>query len=137
MVHNLGLRDVVDFAGAKDQKELPHYYAVADAVIVPSDYESFGMVALESMASGTPVIASEVGGLAYLVREKETGYLVPVREPKVLAERIQSVLCDRTTSQKMGRCASHVAKTYAWQNIANRLLAIFEDVVSKQATQRV
>src|SRR5262249_40533228 len=88
----MGLENLVVFLGAKDQNMLPYYYAASEALIMPSHYESFGMVALESMASGTPVIASEVGGLAFLVRDGVNGYHVPVREPRALAEKIQIIL---------------------------------------------
>lgn len=128
----LGVQDLVTFVGAKDQTQLPLYYAAASAVIMPSDYESFGMVALEAMASGTPVIASQVGGLAYVVRDGETGYHVPSRQPYALADRIQRLLSDKQKSQEMGRTASLVAQEYAWSNIADRLLAIFDDVAMRQ-----
>jgi D-inositol-3-phosphate glycosyltransferase len=128
----LGIQEVVTFVGAKDQTQLPLYYAAASAVIMPSDYESFGMVALEAMASGTPVIASQVGGLAYVVRDGETGYHVPSRQPHALADRIQRLLSDEQKSQEMGRTASLVAQEYAWANIADRLLAIFDDVATRQ-----
>ncbi|MCA9916014.1 MAG: glycosyltransferase, partial [Anaerolineae bacterium] len=88
----LHLNCIVSFLGAKDQALLPYYYSAAVAVIMPSDYESFGMVALEAMASGTPVIASQVGGLAFLVRDRQTGFLVPAREPQALAECITTLL---------------------------------------------
>jgi D-inositol-3-phosphate glycosyltransferase len=108
----LGLEEQVCFLGAKEQAQLPAYYAAADAVLVPSDYESFGMVALEAMACGTPVIASEVGGLAYLIKDGETGYLVPVRDASAFA-------------------AEH-AKHYAWSSIAERLLTLFADVLNER-----
>ena len=76
MSESLGLHDLVAFAGARDQELLPFYFAAAEMVVVPSHYESFGMVALESMAMGTPVIASRVGGLAHLVIDGFNGYLV-------------------------------------------------------------
>ncbi len=128
----LAIDDIVDFLGAKDHSLLPMYYSAATAVLMPSDYESFGMVALEAMASGTPVIASEVGGLQYLVRDGETGYLVPVREPAALASRITALLTDSATRERLGRSAHEVAKTYAWQHIADRLLTVFDDVVSRR-----
>lgn len=133
MVQRLGLEVVVRFLGARDQAQLPAYYHAATVVMMPSDYESFGMVALEAMASGTPVIASEVGGLAYLVRDGETGYLVPVRDPQALAQRIGQILQDEAHSDQMGQQAAHLALDYAWQKIADRLLALFDDVLSTRA----
>ncbi len=88
----LEIHDVVTFLGAKDQEILPNYYAAAEMVIMPSHYESFGMVALEAMAMARPVIASEVGGLAYLVRDGYNGFHVPSRDPEALAARIFELL---------------------------------------------
>lgn len=124
---NLGLQ--VSFAGAKNQEQLPLYYAAANALLMPSDYESFGMVALEAMAMGTPVIASEVGGLAFLVRDDETGYLVPVRDPVILAGRIEDMLSDVQKSRQMGLRASHLALSYSWERIGDRLLQLFQDLL--------
>lgn len=127
--------DVVMFLGAKDQSELPMYYAAATAVIMPSDYESFGMVALEAMAMGTPVIASNVGGLSYLIEDGKTGYHIPAREPHVLAEGIISLVSDLDHTAQMGQNAALAAQAYAWQIIADRLLAIFNDILNKRAAQ--
>lgn len=122
----LGLSELVVFLGAKDQDTLNYYYSASEALIMPSDYESFGMVALEAMASGTPVIASEVGGLAFLVRDNFTGYLVPVREPQALADKIRIVLESPEERQRLGQNAHAYAQEYAWPRIADRLLSIFE-----------
>lgn len=121
----LNIDHIVNFVGAKEQQVLPTYYAAATAVIMPSEYESFGMVALEAMATGTPVIASQVGGLAFLVRDKETGFLVPVREPRSLAECIITLLSDPEKSEQMGLSASRLAQDYAWSNIASKLIKVF------------
>jgi len=137
LTQELGLSDVVLFLGAKDQTELPLYYAASTVVIMPSDYESFGMVALEAMASGTPVIASNVGGLGYLVKDEQTGYLVPVREPESIACCIQKMVNDDCCTAEMGRQASNLAKDYAWDKIADRLLNIFDDIKGKQSVQVV
>jgi len=125
----LGIGQLVSFVGAKEQAELPLYYAAAAAVIMPSDYESFGMVALEAMSSGTPVIASQVGGLQFLVRDQETGFHIPAREPISLAECIIELLTDTLRTEDMGLAASRIAQEYAWSGIAERLLTVFEDVV--------
>lgn len=127
------IEDCVAFIGAKDQSQLRYYYSAATGVMMPSDYESFGMVALEAMASGTPVIASEVGGLAFLIRHRETGYLVPTREPNALADRIVDLLQDPHTAAAMGNHAAVVAREYSWSHIADHLLAVFEEISRKPA----
>jgi D-inositol-3-phosphate glycosyltransferase len=128
----LDLNSVVEFLGAKDQHLLPVYYAASTAVIMPSDYESFGMVALEAMASGTPVIATQVGGLAYLVRDHQTGYLVPVREPSALADRIRIVLTEPETQARLGQNAASLARQYSWKQIAEQLLMVFDEMLNKR-----
>jgi len=132
LVAGLGLQESVIFVGAKEQSDLPYYYAAASAVVMPSDYESFGMVALEAMASGTPVIASEVGGLAFLIRDGETGFHVPVRDPNALAGRILELLHDPDTLAYMRHKAMATAHQYAWSTIADRLLEIFDDLLSRR-----
>ncbi len=128
----LGINQLVSFVGAKEQTELPKYYAAATAVIMPSDYESFGMVALEAMSSGTPVIASRVGGLQFLVRDQETGFHIPARESISLAECIIELLSDASRTKDMGLAAARIAQEYAWSRIAERLLQVFEDVACQK-----
>ncbi|MEM9954163.1 MAG: glycosyltransferase [Chloroflexota bacterium] len=137
LTREYGLDNVVDFIGAKDQNLLPAYYAAATAVIMPSDYESFGMVSLEAMATGTPVIASNVGGLSYLVKDEQTGYLVPVRQADVIAERITRLVTDNTLARSMGDNAAELAKQYAWSNIADRLCAVFNDILGQKSARAV
>ncbi|MCY3574942.1 MAG: glycosyltransferase [Chloroflexi bacterium] len=131
----LGIDQLVSFVGAKEQAQLPRYYRAATAVIMPSDYESFGMVALEAMSSGTPVIASQVGGLQFLVRDRETGYHIPTREPISLADCIIELLSDSARAELMGESAARLAQDYAWSRIAQRLLRVFE-TVSGQARKQ-
>ena len=124
----LGVHDMVTFLGAKDQNALPNYYAAAEMVIMPSHYESFGMVALEAMATGTPVIASEVGGLAFLIRDGENGFHVPSRDPEALAERIYELLANPGCRNRLGRKAREYAQKYAWPIIVDRMLHAYQDV---------
>jgi D-inositol-3-phosphate glycosyltransferase len=125
MAGELGLYDLVTFAGARDQDLLPYYFAAAEMVVVPSHYESFGMVALESMAMGTPVIASRVGGLAHLVVDGCNGFLVPAGDAGALAVRILDLLdCDGCRAQ-MSQEAQAYARSYAWPNIVRRMLAVY------------
>lgn len=130
LVETLYLEKTVCFLGAKEQSSLSHFYAEATAVLMPSDYESFGMVALEAMASGTPVIASQVGGLAYLIKDQVTGYLVPVRQADVLANRIVNLSENPDLVERMGRAAASLARQYAWPHIAFHLVQVFENILS-------
>ena len=126
MCEKLGLDAYIDFVGARSHEQLPTFYNAAEALIMPSDYESFGMVALESMACGTPVIASEVGGLAFLIRDFETGLHVPVRDPQALAERIYTLLANPHERDQMGQRARQAAEAYGWPDIVTQLLEIFD-----------
>src|SRR5258708_6766863 len=129
---DLDMGDLVVFLGAKDQDTLKYYYTAAEALIMPSDYESFGMVALEAMACGTPVIASEVGGLAYLVRDGINGFHVPVREPQALADKIRELLENPAERARLGKNAQDDAQYYAWPHIADQLLNIFAAMIPAQ-----
>jgi len=125
----LGIADLVTFLGAQDQDALPNYYAAAEAVVMPSHYESFGMVALEAMACGTPVIASEVGGLAFLVRDGQTGFHVPDRDPEALANRICEVLTDPALRSRLGEQAALYARSYAWPLVAEKIIGVYGSVL--------
>lgn len=96
---------------------------------MPSHYESFGMVALEAMACGTPVIASLVGGLIHLVEDGVTGYHVPVDDPIALSERISGLLRDKALRYRMGHDAFAFAKKYDWDNIANRMIRLYQELL--------
>jgi D-inositol-3-phosphate glycosyltransferase len=125
MRQTLGLEGQVQFVRAQEQDVLPDYYRAAEALIMPSDYESFGMVALEAMASGTPVIATEVGGLAFLVQDGITGFHVPVREPSALANSIVRILSEPEQRAQMSVAAHKLAQDYSWTRITDRLLMVF------------
>jgi D-inositol-3-phosphate glycosyltransferase len=120
-----GLQDMVTFLGKQSQDSLPYYYSAAEMVIMPSHYESFGMVALEAMACGTPVIASLVGGLIHLVEDGVTGYHVPVDDPAALSERISGLLQDKALRYRMGHDAFAFAKKFGWENITERMIKFY------------
>lgn len=128
----LGIGDLVTFLGAKDQDALPEFYAAAEMVIMPSHYESFGMVALEAMAMGRPVIASEVGGLAFLVNDGENGFHVPSRDPEALAERIYELLTNQECREQLGQQARAAAQQYAWTKVVERMLRLYQDLLQPQ-----
>jgi D-inositol-3-phosphate glycosyltransferase len=123
--------DLITFLGKRSQDTLPYYYSAAEAVIVPSHYESFGMVALEAMACGTPVIASQVGGLAFLVQDGETGFTIPPDDPYALADKMMIVLRDADLRRNMGTRAAEFARQYAWEKIAARMVKLYDEVLSK------
>jgi D-inositol-3-phosphate glycosyltransferase len=126
----MGLNDLVLFLGKRAQDTLPYYYSSADILVMPSHYESFGMVALEAMACGTPVVASQVGGLAFLVQDGETGFVVPNGDPAALSERLTQLLTDDGLRQRLGSRAAQYARQYSWENIVDQLLSIYNRLLS-------
>jgi D-inositol-3-phosphate glycosyltransferase len=127
----LGMDDVVVFLGKRSQDTLPYYYSAAQVVVVPSHYESFGMVALEAMACGTPVIASQVGGLAFLVQDGVTGYHVPDDDPEALCEKLASLLGDEKLRHSLGHNAAEYALNYTWEKIAKQIVGVYEELMGK------
>lgn len=132
----LGLGDFVRFVGMLSQDDLPHWYNAAEVVIVPSRYESFGMVALEAMACGTPVIATDVGGLATLVRDGRTGFLVPDGDPIALANKLLPLLALPEIHDTLGEHGMATAEAYGWPSIAERVEALYEDVLASHVRRR-
>ncbi len=120
---------MVTFLGKRAQDTLPYYYSAAEVLVMPSHYESFGMVALEAMACGTPVIASQVGGLAFLIKDGETGYHVPDQDPEELCDKLLMVLTDSHQRDMMGQRAAEYAKDYAWVNIAAQVIDVYKVLV--------
>lgn len=131
----LGISDLVTFRGAKEQDTLVYYYAAAEMVVMPSHYESFGMVAIEAMACGTPVIASDVGGLSFSIEDGYNGFLVPGRNPNALANKIILLLKYPILRDQLSEQARAWVAGYSWVNIAAELLEIFERVSAKYRTE--
>jgi len=121
LARELGVQDQVEFLGSRRQADLPTYYGAADVVVMPSYSESFGMVALEAMACGRPVVASRVGGLAYLVQDGVTGFHVQEGEAAQLAGRLEVLLGDERLLAKMGSAARQEAEGYSWERTAKEI----------------
>ena len=98
--------------------------------------EPFGIVMIEAMACGTPVIASEVGGLGYLVQNGETGYTVPDSDPQALCEKLSILLNDAALRETMGLRAASYALDYAWDKIAKQIVDVYEDLLKSTATRK-
>ena len=128
LCRDMGLDEVVVFLGKRGQNTLPYYYSAAEVVVMPSHYESFGMVALEAMACGTPVIASRVGGLAFLVKEGETGFFVPSQDPHALAEKLRLLFVDSDLRAHFGAQAAQYAKDFRWEVIAKQIKAVYQSM---------
>ena len=127
----LGLGDVVSFTGAVDQKELPLYYSAADVFVLPSYYESFGLVALEAMACGTPVVAARVGGLKDVVKDGVTGYLIPWHCPDPYTERLEVLLSNDGLRASMGRAARTAAQERGWDTVADQLFHLYGQLLEE------
>lgn len=128
LAENLKISGRVSFLGHRDQIILPFYYSAAELVIVPSSYESFGLAALESMACGTPVVASKVGGLAVLINNGQTGFSIPPNQIKPLTKAISQLLQNQKLRLKMGQNAKQAALKYAWPKIIPLIINYYQAV---------
>jgi D-inositol-3-phosphate glycosyltransferase len=133
LVDELGLSTRVRFVPPQPHEELARFYRAADVCVVPSRSESFGLVALEAAACGTPVVASDVGGLRVVVDDGVTGLLVPSREPRVFADAVERVL--HTDPAAMGAAAVRHASGFRWSIAAARLRRHYHDLGARAPVQ--
>lgn len=132
---NLGIARRVHFLGAKPQAKLALYYGAADVCAVPSYYEPFGIVPIEAMACGTPVVASRTGGMRFTVRENITGHLAPPNNAAILGKKLAKVLRQGKSAYSEA-AREHVLQNFAWpkiaQAISQHLLLLQEQQSSSQ-----
>lgn len=128
LAESLGVRQQVRFISPQPHHLLATYYRAADVVLVPSRSESFGLVALEASACGTPVVATAVGGLLSLVDHGQNGYLVADRDPGEFAHRVSQVLADRDGAGLMRDRAILRAGRYSWKNAAMRMRRVIAEL---------
>jgi D-inositol-3-phosphate glycosyltransferase len=126
----------VHFIDARRQDELPMIYSAADVTVVPSYYESFGLAAVESLACGTPVVATRTGGLRTVVQDDKTGYLVP-RCPGFFAERLDTLLQNPAVLARMRRVARQSVLQFSWKNVASEVQDMYEDLINEEIKQLV
>jgi D-inositol-3-phosphate glycosyltransferase len=129
LVADLGLEHRVRFVAPQPHDRLVEYYRAADVCVVPSRTESFGLVALEAAACGTPVVAANVGGLRLLVEDGITGFLVDERDPAAYASRIDRVLQDECA--ELGAHAYARSTRYRWSIAAARLRRHYDDLTAR------
>lgn len=121
LAQELGVEDRILFTGTVKQDIMPFYYSAADVCVIPSFYESFGLVALESLSCGTPIVASNVGDLRNIVRQGETGYVIDGNDPEQLAEKITLILNKPADERESISSIRDSVKEFAWANIAEDL----------------
>jgi D-inositol-3-phosphate glycosyltransferase len=131
LAHELGVADRVRWVPPQPHHRLAHFYRAADVCIVPSRTESFGLVALEAAACGTPVVAASVGGLRSLVDDAHTGFLVEGRDPADYAAPVTLLLDEAQLAAEMGLSASARSRRYSWSTTAGRLRRLYGDLVAR------
>ena len=133
LAKKLDIQDRVDFLGSLSHTLLPLYYQAADVCVVPSYYESFGLVALESMACGTPVVGSRVPGLETIVRDNWSGYLVPWHCPDAFVDRIEVLLANEDLRHSMGEEAQITAAGMSWDRMAVSVAEVYAELGERGA----
>ncbi len=128
LITDRGLDHRITMVPPQPHHVLSTYYRAADVTIVPSRSESFGLVALESAACGTPVVASDVGGLRTLVDHGRNGLRVPGRDPDDFAEAVERIIGDPTFAERLSERAAEAATAYTWTSMAARLRRVYADL---------
>lgn len=130
IVDELGMRHLAFFPGRLSQEDLPIYYSAADVCVVPSHYEPFGLVAIEAMASGTPVVASDVGGLQFTVVPEETGLLAPPQDVEAFRVAIDRIISDSQWRDKLGQAGRKRVETkFSWDGVAHQLSDLYAEIL--------
>jgi D-inositol-3-phosphate glycosyltransferase len=137
LAHQLGLGDVVRFAPPAPQSELADWYRAASFVVVPSHNESFGLVAIEAQACGTPVVAASVGGLRTAVADGTSGVLVPGHDPADWSVVLQRLLADPDERARLSRGAVAHAQQFGWSATAASMLEVYRQALDQATTARL
>jgi glycosyltransferase involved in cell wall biosynthesis len=131
LVRRLGLGGRVVFTGKLSAEDLRREYQSALVTVVPSLYEGFGLPAAESLACGTPVVATMAGALPEVVGEEGTGILVPPRDPPALAAGVTQALDDEGQRERMGRAGrERMVNLFSWRSVAERTVEVYKELIS-------
>ena len=134
LVWDLGVDNITNFVEGLNQKELALYYAAADVCVVPSHYNPSGMTAIEAMASGTPVIAANVGGLKYVVQHEESGLLFPSQNSFLLTRAISRMMTQPKWRSQLGNSArQRVEELFTWDIIASQFDEFYLEQIEQQS----
>jgi D-inositol-3-phosphate glycosyltransferase len=136
IVNSLGIGASIQFVGMVGHDRLPLYYTAADVCVIPSHYEPFGLVAIEAMACGTPVVASAVGGLNFTVVPEATGLLVPAKDEAAFADAIERILTDDLWAQQVRtQAVTRVQDNFSWTGIAVQLSDLYRSLLARSILQ--
>lgn len=116
--------------------DLSRYYTTASIFVLPSLADSFGLVTLEAMACGLPVIVTENSGSSEIVREGVDGFIVPIRDSEVLANRLHLLACDSKRRQQMGAAAYSRAQTFTWKRYGEQISAVYETILQRAGLEK-
>ncbi len=137
MVDELGVGDHVTFTGFLEDEALRAHYAAADVAVAPSIYEPFGLVAIESMACGTPVVVGDTGGLREIVAAGDSGLRVTPDDPDALAHALARVLTDDALAERLVAGAAKVIhERYEWSRVAERTVQTYRDAIEQERELR-
>lgn len=125
----LRIETIVKFVGQEPQQRLPYYYSAADILVMPSHYESFGMAALEAMACGTPVIATNVSGVTDLIDRQEGALISSANNPLLLASQIERLLTDRERHRRLSRRLLAQVHQFTWDRTAKEVRLVYQRVI--------
>ncbi|RUR76525.1 glycosyltransferase family 4 protein [Chlorogloeopsis fritschii PCC 9212] len=137
IIAELGMQDFTTLPGRLSQEILPSYYAAADVCVVPSHYEPFGLVAIEAMASYTPVVASDVGGLQFTVVPEATGLLAPPQDVDAFATAIDRILGNPEWREKLGKGGrQRVESKFSWDGVASQLGELYTEILQTKVEEK-
>jgi D-inositol-3-phosphate glycosyltransferase len=130
-----GIQESVRFVGRIEQKNLPPYYSAADALVIPSYYESFGLVGLESLACGTPVVATRVGAMAHILKQGKTGLVVADPTPCGLANNIEKIILSPANPLLSAHAIRASVIKYGWSHVASAVVNEYETMIRNSLSE--
>lgn len=130
LVRSLRVEDAVTFLGLVKQEELPYYYSAADVCVSPSYYESFGLVSLEALACGTPVVATDVGAARSIIRNEDAGYVVADNSPASLADKISLVLSRSNDGPSYASSVRRSISRFSWVRTAREINKVCQQAMT-------
>jgi len=132
----LAVEEQITFTGPLPRGEVIRAYGSADIFVLPSLFEPFGIVLLEAMAAGLPVVASRVGGIVEVVEDAATGLLVTPGDPRALAKAVGRLISDPSLRSRMGEAGRRKAAAYSWDVLLPRILKVYAEAIMERGQTR-